>query len=168
MPTPAYMTLKGETQGDISAGASSADSIGTQSKSSHEDEIQVQGVSGHIFVPTDPQSGQPSGQRVHDSLTVTKVFDKSSALLYQALATGEQITEAVINFYRTAPTGDQEHYFTVKLKQATITDIKTYMPNCLDPANDSFTHMEDVSLSYKEIAWTHEVAGTSGSDSWDG
>ena len=69
---------------------------------------------------------------------------------------------------RRSATGEQEHYFTVKLKQATITDIKTYMPNCLDPANKSFTHMEDVSLSYKEIEWTHQVAGTSGSDSWDG
>jgi type VI secretion system secreted protein Hcp len=72
-----------------------------------------------------------------------------------------------MKFFRTAPTGEQEHYFTIEAKEATITSIKTQMPNCLDPANSCFTHMEDVSFSYKEITWTHEVAGTSGTDSWN-
>ena len=167
MPTPAYLTIEGANQGDLSGGASSADSIGTMSKASHEDEIQIQGFTSDIQVPRDPQSGQPTGQRVHLGITFTKVFDKSSPLMYQALATGEQIKKCVFQWYRTAPTGEQEHYFTIELEEATITEVKTYMPNCLDPANGPFTHMEDVTLSYKKINWTHEVAGTSGSDSWD-
>lgn len=167
MPTPAYMTIEGANQGDISGGACSADSIGTLSKASHEDEIMVQAFMGDIIVPKDPQSGQPSGQRVHEGFTITKIFDKSSAMLYQALATGEQMTSVVIKWFRTAPSGEQEHYFTIEAKEATITAVKTHMPNCLDPANNAFTHMEDVSFSYKEISWTHEVAGTSGTDSWN-
>ncbi|MBC3766675.1 Hcp family type VI secretion system effector [Neptunicella marina] len=167
MPVPAYMTIEGATQGDISAGACSADSIGTLSKSSHEDEIMVQAFSGDIIVPKDPQSGQPSGQRVHDGFTITKIFDKSSPMLYQALSTGEQLNSVVLKWFRTAPSGEQEHYFTIEAKEATITGIRTQMPNCLDPNNNSFTHMEEVSFSYKEINWTHEVAGTSGTDSWN-
>ena len=40
------------------------------------------------------------------------------------------------------------------------------MPNCLDPSMESFTHMEEVCFSYATIRWTHEIAGTEGSDDW--
>jgi type VI secretion system secreted protein Hcp len=60
------MTIEGSTQGDISGGACSPDSIGSMSKESHVDEIIVQSFLGDIIVPKDPQSGQPSGQRVHE------------------------------------------------------------------------------------------------------
>jgi type VI secretion system secreted protein Hcp len=141
MPVPAYMTIEGSTQGDISGGACTADSVGSMSKESHKDEILVQSFVGDIMVPKDPQSGQPSGQRVHEGFTITKVFDKSSPLLYQALSTGEQLTKVSLKFFRTAPTGEQEHYFTIEAKEATITALKTHMPNCLEPANRCFTHM---------------------------
>ncbi|MGF1607527.1 MAG: Hcp family type VI secretion system effector [Rhodothalassiaceae bacterium] len=167
MPTQMYMTVEGATQGAMHTGASSADSIGTLSQSSHEDEITVIALDGHVFVPTDPQSGQPSGQRVHEALKITKMFDKSSPMLYQALATGEQISKVEIMAYRTSSSGEQEHYFTITLQNATITDIKTWMPNTKDANFKEFTHHEDVSFSYKKIDWTHEVAGTAGSDDWD-
>ncbi|MDV3443847.1 type VI secretion system tube protein Hcp, partial [Pseudomonas otitidis] len=37
-----------------------------------------------------PQSGQPTGQRVHKPLMITKVFDKSSPLIFNALTSGER------------------------------------------------------------------------------
>lgn len=168
MPTPAYMKIKGKNQGEMSSGAMSADSVGTMSKSSFEDYIQVQAFKHQIMVPTDPQSGQPSGVRTHRGMSITKVYDKASPLLYQMLATGEQIEELTIEWYRTSASGEQEHYFTTKIEEGTIVDITAHMPNCLDPANGPFTHMEDITISYKKIEWTHEAAGTSGSDSWDG
>ena len=84
-----------------------------------------------------------------------------------SLATGEQITKAEIKAYRTSQSGEQEHYFTITLENATITDIKTWMPNTKDLSAEKYTHHEDVSFSYKKINWTHEVAGTSGADDWD-
>ena len=167
MTTPAYMTISGSNQGAMTSGATGADSIGTMSKASQEDTIQVQGFRHLITVPKDPQSGQPTGQRVHQGFTITKVYDKSTPMLFQALATGEQIKKATIKWYRTAPSGEQEHYFTTEVEDALITNIKSWMPNVLRSENSSLSHMEDVSFSYKKISWTHEVAGTSGSDSWD-
>jgi type VI secretion system secreted protein Hcp len=161
------MTIKGTKQGDISSGASSAASIGTFSKKAHEDEIQVQKFDGNIFRPTDPQSGQPTGPRVHKGFVITKIFDKSSPLLYQALALGEQLESVEIKWFRTAPSGEQEHYFTITAKEATIVSIRTWMPNCLQPENGSLWHMEDVSFVYKVIEWNHAVGGTTGEDSWD-
>ena len=166
MPTPAYLSIEGSTQGAITSGAFTADSVGNVYQEGHEDEILVEAFGHNVTVPTDPQSGQPTGQRVHKPLTVTKVFDKSSPLLYQALTTGEKLTKCELKWYRTSPEGTQQHYFTIQLEDAIITDIQARMPNCQDPAMSHFTHLEDVSFSYRKIVWTHEVAGTSAQDDW--
>ena len=167
MPIPCYLALNGAKQGDISSGATGADSVGTLSKSDHEDEIQVQAFKMNMTVPTDPQSGQPTGRRIHNGITFTKVMDKSSPMIMQALTTGEQIDNATFNFFRTSTSGTQEHYYTIELEQALVTDITTWFPNALQPENGPIGHMEDVSLSYKKITTTHEVAGTSGADDWN-
>jgi type VI secretion system secreted protein Hcp len=42
MPVPAYMTIEGETQGSMTDGGCSEDSIGTLSREDREDYIQLQ------------------------------------------------------------------------------------------------------------------------------
>lgn len=166
MPTPAYLSIEGETQGNMTSGTFTADSVGNVYQEGHEDEILVQAFAHQCTVPTDVQSGQPTGQRLHKPLTITKVFDKSSPLLYVALSTGERLTKCELKWFRTSAAGVQEHYYTTALEDAVITDIKSYMPNCQDPSKSHFTHLEDVSFTYRKIIWTHEVAGTSGEDDW--
>lgn len=63
MPTPCYISITGQTQGNITAGAFTADSVGNIYVQGHEDEMLVQEFLHNVTVPTDPQSGQPSGQR---------------------------------------------------------------------------------------------------------
>ncbi len=166
MPTPGYMSIEGENQGNITEGANTMESMGNSYQEDHVDEITVQGFAHQIMIPRDPQSGQPSGQRVHDAFVVSKVFDKSSPKLYEALTSGERLPKIVLKWYRTSITGTQEHYFTHTLVDAMIVDIKTSMPHAQDPAVAHFTHLEDVAFTYRKISWTHEVAGTSGSDDW--
>ena len=166
MPTPAYLTIEGVSQGNITEGAFTEDSVGNIFQEEHENEILVEAFSHTVTVPTDPQSGQPTGQRVHKPLTITKIFDKSSPLLYTALCTGEKLPTCELKWYRTSVSGTQEHYFTIKLEDAIITNIEARMPNCQDPSQASFTHLEDVSFSYRKITWTHEKASTSGDDDW--
>jgi type VI secretion system secreted protein Hcp len=166
MPTPAYLSIEGKTQGNITEKAFSEDSVGNIWQEAHEDEIMVQALEHVVTVPTDIQSGQPTGQRQHKPLKITKVFDKSSPLLYTALASGELLPKCTIKWYRTSMDGKQEHYFTTELADAIITEIKAHMPNCQDPTQKSFTHLEDVCFTYRMITWTHVVAGTEGSDDW--
>jgi type VI secretion system secreted protein Hcp len=166
MPSPAYLTIVGVQQGNITEGALTADSVGTFSQDSHANEILIQAFEHQVFKPTDPQTRQPTGPRVHNAVKITKIYDKASPLLFNALCTGEQLPKVEIKWFRTTPEGQQEHYFTHTLEQATIVDIESYMPNCLDPSQASFTHMEKVQFAYKKITWTHEVAGTSGGDDW--
>ena len=166
MATPAYMSITGTKQGLITAGAFTADSVGNTYQEGHEDQVMVQGFSHEVIIPRDPQSGQPTGQRVHKPVKITKVFDKSSPLLLAALTSGERLTEIEIQWFRTSAAGTHVHYFTTKLEDAIIVDIKDYMHNCQDPSNSHFTHLEDVEFTYRKVTWTHEVSGTSGSDDW--
>ena len=88
MPIPAYMSVEGVTQGLITGGALSEDSVGNLYQEGHDDEFMVQAFEHQIAIPRDAQIGQPSGTRIHMRMKVTKIFDKSSPLLYQALVTG--------------------------------------------------------------------------------
>ena len=131
-----------------------------------EDSIQVQAFEQTIHLPTVPANGKASGPRVHKGVKITKVFDKSSPLLYQALCQGEQIVNLEIQWYRINSAGEPEHYYTHTLSDAVITRIDAYMPDCQDPKNDPYTHMEDIWVSYKAIEVAHEVCGTAGMDAW--
>ncbi|ELJ8670188.1 type VI secretion system effector Hcp-2, partial [Vibrio cholerae] len=55
MPTPCYISIEGQTQGLITAGACTADSIGDSFVEGHEDEMLVQQFDHVVTVPTDPQ-----------------------------------------------------------------------------------------------------------------
>ena len=164
MPTPAYMVIEGTKQGLITQKTFTEDSVGKIYQQGHEDEILVQAFEHQIIRPTDPQSGQPTGDRVHKPLMITKVFDRSSPLLFTALTTGESLT-CTLNWYRPAD-GGLEHYFTMKLTDAVIVDISSRMPNCQDPDMASFTHLENVYFSYRHISWEHVVSNTSAADDW--
>ncbi|MCV5902412.1 type VI secretion system tube protein Hcp, partial [Escherichia coli] len=71
----------------------------------HVDEFLVQELDHVLTVPRDPQRGQPTGQRLHRPLVVTKVQDRSSPLLFNALVSGEKLPECLIRFYRTSVQG---------------------------------------------------------------
>jgi len=160
------MSVEGTTQGLITAGAFTADSVGNIYQEGHEDECLVQAFEHNVIIPTDPQAGQPTGPREHKPVTITKVYDKSSPLLYNALTSGEVLTKVVIKWYRTSMQGTQENYFTHTLTDAVIVAINAYMPNCQDPSMAHFTHLEKVSMSYRAIDWEHVIAATAGSDDW--
>ena len=171
MPTPAFMSVTGAKQGNISANAGTEASIGLKAVKGHEDQILVQAIQHDLNVPRDPQTGQATGQRVHMPFIVTKCVDASSPLLFTALTLGENITKIVIDYMKTNSNGAQVNYFTVTLENAIIVDMKSYMPNCLDPACSHFTNMEDVSFTYGKILWDFKGDGitaisTSGADDW--
>ena len=115
----------------------------------------MQAFQHQVIIPRDPQSGQPTGQRVHKPLMITKVFDKSSPLIFNALTSGERLNKCRLEWYRTSSTGTQEHYFTIELEDAVIVDVQSRMPNCQDPNMSHFTHLEDVYFTYRKIVWTH-------------
>src|SRR5262249_21908844 len=115
MPTPAYISIQGKTQGNLTKGAFTADSVGNVYVEGHEDQILVQEIEHRVTTPTDPQSGQPSGQRVHRPFTFTCALNKAVPLMYQSLASGEMLPKVEVHWFRTSVDGKQEHFFTTQL-----------------------------------------------------
>lgn len=164
MPTPAYMTIKGTTQGLISAGALSQDSVGTAWQQSREDQILVQALSHGIVVP----GGAQSGHRMHKPLIITKVIDKSSPLINNALCNSEALSTCRVEWYQTSSSGTQEHFYTMELKGAVIIGIDVIMPHCQNLSTAHFTQLETVHFAYQTITWRHEIARTMSTDAWQG
>jgi type VI secretion system secreted protein Hcp len=166
MPIPTYLTITNSSGSVLSTGSLSADSVATFEQASHKDEILVQALQTQVAKPIDPQSGQVTGVRQHKPVTFTKIVDRASPLLWDALCRGEQLT-CELKYYRTTSGGKQEHYFTTKWEQCVLVDGKNYYPLALLEENKAIVHMEDWSFTYKKITWEHTVAGTSGSDDWN-
>lgn len=145
MPTPCYISMTGQTQGNITAGAFTAPSVGNIFVQGHEDEMLVQEFSHNVTVPTDPQSGQPSGQRAHKPFIFTVALNKAVPLLYNALASGEMLPTTELHWWRTSVEGKQEHFFTTRLTDSTIVDIDCHMPHCRDGEKREFTQLVKVS-----------------------
>lgn len=166
MNNPIFISIEGSTQGLITEGAFTPESVGNSYQEGHENETIVKAFSHTIDIPRDPQSGQPSGQRTHKPLKVSKLFDKASPLLYNALTKGETLTKVEMKWYRTSYEGKPEHYFTLLLEDAVIVDISSSMGMEEGSATSQVSPLEDVSFAYRKITWRHEIASTSGEDDW--
>ncbi len=70
MPTPCYISMTGQTQGNITAGAFTSESVGNIYVQGHENGMLVQEFQHIVTVPTDPQLvSQPVSVRIsHSSL----------------------------------------------------------------------------------------------------
>ncbi|QEO16461.1 Hcp family type VI secretion system effector [Acetobacter vaccinii] len=165
MSQPLYVKISGSSQGEITKGAFTADSVGNIYQEGHEDEAFCQAMTYNVTLPRDPQSGQVTGQRVHLPASLTKYVDKSSPLLLNAIASGE-VLQIEATYYRTSSMGRQEKYYTVKFTDAIAVDYKAYTPLALDPDNAAFRDMDELHFTYRKIEVTHAVAGTSGADDW--
>ena len=126
----------------------------------------IQAVEHTVEIPKSPQTGLPTGKRVHGPATFTKEIDKSSPKLFQALTSGEQMKNVTLEYYRISPKGTEEKYYTVKLENAIITSLRSWTPNCLDAANKQMGHMEDIAFTYEKITWTFDPDGIEAEDSW--
>jgi type VI secretion system secreted protein Hcp len=55
-------------------------------------------------------------------------------------------------------------YYTVKLINASITSIRAWKANTMDPEGMRFPDMEEVQFSYQRIIWTYEDGGITAED----
>jgi type VI secretion system secreted protein Hcp len=147
----AYMYVTGDNQGPIEG-----------SSTRFPGAIEV-GTYGHsLRIPTDINTGQASGQRLHGPVKVVIPFDVAVPKLYQALATGELLTEVQIRFLAPDQEGVLTHFFTVRIQDAHVTDLSS----SLIPS-DGENHMLMVaSFTYSSITWTHVETDTNYTDSW--
>lgn len=143
----AYLTLTGETQGDINGDSSAA---------GHEGSIEVISFHHEVVSPRDAASGLPTGKRSHTPVKISKRIDKATPLIFQALDSGERMSTFRLDFVRNNPSlHTLEDYYSVELMGARIAGIRQTKMNTLDSANDWAQDMETVWFTYERINWTY-------------
>jgi len=149
MAYPTYLVLKGKSQGLISAGCSSQDSIGNRYQLGHEDEIQVIGANYGAFREQNAS---------YKPVVFTKPIDKSSPLLSIALDHNE-VLEAIFIFYRTSQNGQLEKYYEVKLTGVSLIEISDIFPDSIK--NNESMPFQRIQMKYESISRSHLMANTS-------
>ncbi|NEX17107.1 MAG: type VI secretion system tube protein Hcp [Halochromatium sp.] len=157
MALTAYMTVDGKNQGNIKGDC-------TQS-GKKKDTILVYAVDHKVEIPKDTHTGLPTGQRIHHPLTITKHKGPASPKLFKACCTGEQCT-VTLDYYRIKSDGTEENYYTIKLENAIIVEMREDTPLTFLPENKPYHDMEDVSMTYSKITWTYNDGNIEFTDSW--
>lgn len=154
-----FLSIKGSSQGLISDGVATSESVGNNHVHNHENEILVKsfrfGASNYV----NARSGRFLGQGRNKPLVITKMTDKSSPLLFNAITKGETLPEVVLQAYRTAYNGKHEHYLSITLKDALIVNIDT-------ASTVENNLVETIYFAYKEITFEHVTASTISQSEW--
>ena len=83
-------------------------------------QIPIIGYDFHVNTPIDSATGQPSGKRQYDPITITKGLDLASPELLRALITNEVLTKVVIEAYVASKDGKVTRAYTITLTNAYV------------------------------------------------
>jgi type VI secretion system secreted protein Hcp len=154
MALNAYLKLKGQKSGDIK---------GDVTRKGQEGKIQVFSWRWDVQSPRDPASGLPTGKTQAGEFFVTKERDKSSPLLFNALATNENITEFELGLYElNQATGADILHQTWRLTNANIASMRQHG---LAPTPSGAFDGEEMTFTFQRIELLHQANGAS--FSWD-
>ncbi len=148
-----YVTIKGKKQGPFK---------GESPKARYKDKIPAVHFLYEIKAPRDVSTGQASGKRQHSPVMITKEWGAASPQILQALVTNEMLDFVFFEFVRTNPAGEEEIYYTIRLTNATVCDLKQYVQAQPGPDHP----LEDISFTFQKIEVEDKDAKTSASDDW--
>lgn len=144
---------------------------GSVTQKGREGSSQVIATTHEIVSPRDPASGLANGKRLHKPYTVTMEVDKAVPLLFKAAVTNETLVEVTVQYFRpsvagTAGVGSEVQFYTVKLTNATISNIRFVQQNTLNPDLQRQPEVVEIQFTYQKIAWTWNEGNISYEDSW--
>lgn len=158
-----YVTIEGTKQGKFK---------GESPREKHTAKIAGLSYSHEIKSPRDVATGQASGKRQHGAIVFSKEWGPSSPQLFQALVTNEVLKSVLFEFFHTTPEGMEEVYHTIKLTNATVSNIK-YTTGKGESAGSAKTtttfdthELEEVSLTYQKIEVESKTGKTMATDDW--
>jgi type VI secretion system secreted protein Hcp len=151
---PYWPQITGTTAIHMTVSDGGSNIEGSCTAAGKEGTIAVVGLGHQVWIPYDPASGNTSGSRRHEPLTILKYIDKSSPLLYRMFSQGNT-GDMQLKFYSDDhPGGGIQLYYTITLETVRIVDMKMAFPN-----------VESVSFIYHDITWLWEDGGIEFHDS---
>ena len=131
-----------------------------------EGSIEVVALSHTISIPTDSNTGHLTGERTHEPFKITKVVDKTSNYLLQAVTTGQSFQSAEIREYEVNSNGELVVKKITTLENVKVVRIDKLMESIKDQSREAQVPYELISLRYEKITWLFKEGTISHSDSW--
>jgi type VI secretion system secreted protein Hcp len=122
------------------------------------DKINILTFYHSIVSPRDPQSGLPTGQRMHKPFMISKQVDKTSPIIMNMLCTNENIPELVLTFTDSNP----KDSYTIRLTNANIASV-----DLSEGEDGSGTFIEKISFTYMKIEWIWNDGNIMATDDWE-
>ena len=158
-PITKFLKIHAQKQGDIQGSVTQRGKEGT---------IAVIAVQHAIISPRDPASGLPTGKRVHEPLVIITHIDKATPLLYNSIATNENLPTVELDYHQTDSLGHETLYFKIELTNASISSLsQTNLNSQDDPNVNLYGEYEEISFVYQKITWTWTDGGITASDDWE-
>jgi type VI secretion system secreted protein Hcp len=156
-----HVAIKGQTQGQFKG-------EGIQDK--RKDKwMPGLGFAYELKSPRDIATGQASGKRQHGPIKFIKEWGAATPQIFTACATNEVLPEVNIEFTKTNPNGEEYVYHTIKLTNATVSDIRQFTEST-DGAGrhtlTSKTELEEVSFTFQKIEVQNTDGKTMFMDDW--
>ena len=131
---------------------------GESSDRKHKDTIEIESFSWGVSNSGVRSSGGGggAGKVSFSDISVTKLVDKSSPLLFKRAATGQHIKKAVL-FVRKSG-GDQQEYMKITLSDLIVSSFKT----APDKSSNSVP-LETVSMNFSKIEFSYSPQKADGS-----
>lgn len=158
MAIPAYLWLKDDGGADIR---------GSVDVNGREGSIEIIGLAHALEIPTDSNTGEITGTRIHHPFVFDKEIDSSSPYLYKAVTSGKTFKSAEIKWYRINDAGQEVEYFNTKLENVKLVSLSAMMYDVKKPNFEKQGHIECVELRYEKITWTYTDGNIIHSDSWN-
>lgn len=161
----AYLTIKGQKTGVFKGGVT---------QKGREGKIAVI-AADHDLGASSNAGGRPGliARRSSQPVKLTLLLDQAAPLIYNAMSNGEILTEVTVDFW--APQvkaglgiGTEVQHYSIKLTNATISDVHFVMPNIMHPDTLKSPETIEVSFTYQKIEWTWKDGGITASDDWKG
>jgi type VI secretion system secreted protein Hcp len=159
----AYMTINGSKQGKFK---------GNSGKSGRHGWIELLSFSYSVQSPRDAATGQASGKRQHKPVSFGLETGSASQQLFQALVSNEVLTDVLIEFVDTNKEGKNYVRQTIKLTNATVSNIRpqAFVSNGTNKHGHSVMldyEMEKIPMAFHAIEWTWVNGGKTASDDWE-
>lgn len=155
----AYLTVEGTKQGKFK---------GDSPRDAHKDHTVVLGFDYEVKSPRDAATGQPSGKRQHQPLTVIKEWGPATPQLFQALVTNEVLKTVRLEFFRPTGNGAEEVFHTIELTNATVSSLKDYNGSASVNGKPTLSNLEEVSFYFQKITIMNKDGKTEAQDDWGG
>ena len=151
-----YVTIEGTKQGKFR---------GESPRDGHQDKIACISYSYTLKSPRDAATGQASGKRQHQPVTITKEWGASSPQFFQACVSNEVLKSVLFEFIRTNSDGKEDVYQTVTLTNASISEFKQFTSDA-GRAQGDVHELDEISFTFQTISIRNTAGKTAAGDDW--